>query len=49
MIEVIGITTLLGYLRESIAKMKDPRKPSPNKQPTFRTLNCHISCPPPET
>ncbi len=32
MIEVIGMATLLGYLQGSIAKMKDPRKPSPNKQ-----------------
>lgn len=32
MIEVIGMATLLEYLQGSIAKMKDPRKPSPNKQ-----------------
>lgn len=38
MIEVIGITTLLGYLRESIAKMTDPRKPSPNKQYSIADL-----------
>ena len=38
MIEVIGITTLLGYLRESIAKMTDPRNPSPNKQYSIADL-----------
>jgi hypothetical protein len=32
MTEVIGIAALLGYLRGSIAKMKDPRRPSPNTQ-----------------
>jgi hypothetical protein len=32
MIEILNITTLMGYLREAIDKIEDPRKPSPNKQ-----------------
>jgi hypothetical protein len=32
MIEILNITTLMGYLREAIGKIEDPRKPSPNKQ-----------------
>lgn len=32
MTEVLGFATLLAYLQASIAKIKDPRKASPNKQ-----------------
>jgi hypothetical protein len=32
MIEILNITTLMGYLREAIDKIEDPRKLSPNKQ-----------------
>jgi hypothetical protein len=32
MIEILNITTLMGYLREAIDKIEDLRKPSPNKQ-----------------
>lgn len=32
MIEILNITILMGYLREAIDKIEDPRKPSPNKQ-----------------
>lgn len=38
MTAMIEITTLLGYLRQSTAKMRDQRKPSPNKQYSIADL-----------
>ncbi len=36
--EVLGFATLLGYLQASIAKIKDPRKPSPNTQYSIKDV-----------